>query len=184
MWWLASNKHLPLPPIILTPVWPKWIWGTVRKPAKSIGVWTHRRCKCFEDNGLPSEALLRGQESGLQTAWQPRSSARILHVSRCGWIHSRRPNQRNWECDSGWSEWSLLFLQTSKRSLLTSLAYLLDEEGLCAGSDLERGIPCDQSEERQDVRTEMVPVSTANFLTARDSQHLHSYGDDRGQTLP
>ena len=37
-----------------------------------------------------------------------------------------------------------------------------------------RGIPCDQSKERQDVRTEMVPVSTTNSLTARDSQHAHN----------
>ena len=88
VWWLASNKHLPLPSIISTPVGPKWSWGTVRKPARSIGVWTHRHCKCFEDIGLPNEALLRGQESGLQTAWQPRSSARIP-VSKCGWIHIR-----------------------------------------------------------------------------------------------
>ena len=30
----------------------------------------------------------------------------------------------------------------------------------------------------------MVPVSTANSLTARDSQNLHSYGDDRGANSP
>ena len=39
-------------------------------------------------------------------------------------------------------------------------------------------------EERQDGRTEMVPVSTANALAARDSQHLHSYGDDRDASSP
>ena len=161
-----------------------YVEDTVKKSAKSIGAWSHRCCKCFEDNGLPSEDSLRGQESGLQKAWQPRSSARIPHVSKCGWIHSQNPNQRNWECDSGWSEWSLLFLPPSERSLLTSLAYLLDEEGLCAGADFERDIPCDHREEKQDVRTEMVPVSTANSLTARDSQHLHSYGDDRGVNSP
>ena len=56
---------------------------------------------------------------------------------------------------------------------------------MCAGADLERGIPCDQSEESgQDVGTELVPVSTANSLTARDSQHLHSFGDDRGASSP
>ena len=60
----------------------------------------------------------------------------------------------------------------------------MDEEGLCVGADLERGIPCDQNEERQYLRTEMVPFSTANSLTARDSQHLHSYGDDRGANSP
>ena len=34
------------------------------------------------------------------------------------------------------------------------------------------------------MRTEMVPVSTANSLTAGDSQHLHSYGDDRDANSP
>ena len=55
---------------------------------------------------------------------------------------------------------------------------------MCAGADLERGIPCDQSEERQDVRTEIIPLSTANSLTAKDFQHLHSYGDDREANSP
>ena len=66
-----------------------------------------------------------------------------------------------------------------------SLAYLLDEEGLCAGADFERGIPCDQSEERQNFRTEIVPVSTTNSLTARDSQHPHnaSAGGEQRDTV-
>ena len=66
-----------------------------------------------------------------------------------------------------------------------SQAYRLDEERLCAGADFERGIPCNQSEERQDVRTEMVPVSITNSLTARDSQHPHnaSAGADRRDTV-